>query len=348
MAGCPTNRYIVVEPLFANNMHYAIASSGLFFCIVFLSTEAIRSVYFGGVFQQASSFLVGSLVFGVITAGILSYTYFTNPSQLRLAWSVKSTVVKVNILTAASWMMYFFAIQMIEPAVAYTIFSGVILITMLIAARSGLVDEKIEASTLVSLGYKGILLALFLLTMTTLVGLSGFVRGATLAAAAGVALAIGAGTLIAYAMIVCKQLDQQGLAPSTQLGVRFILYVLVGGGLAMYGLDYKGEISSLRLMEIVALGIVLTGAAGYAVQKAVSLMTSQSIGVASAFGPCLVFALQLVEGRVDFTPWTLIGVCLYCFGALLVSLGPVLSSQKWSIRAVVHPKAEKSTASIPS
>ena len=92
------------------------------------------------------------------------------------------------------------------------------------------------------------------------------------------------------------------------------------------------------------LGIVLTGAAGYAVQKAVSLMTSQAIGVASAFGPCLVFALQLVEGRVDFTAWTLLGVCLYCFSALLVSLGPVLSSEKLPLRTAVHPKVEKSTA----
>ena len=301
-------------------MRQAIASSGLFFCMVFLSTEAIRSVYFGGVFQQASSFLVGSLVFGVISACILCYTYLTNPSQLRLAWSMRSTVFKANIVTAGSWMMYFFAIQMIEPAVAYTLFSGVILITMLVAAKTGLVDEKIERNAFVTVGYKGILLALFVLTMTTLLGLSGFVRGTSLTAIVGVALAIGASALIAYAMIVCKQLDREGLNPSTQLGVRFILYVFVGGALAMYGLDFKGEVSTPHLVEIVVLGIVLTGAAGYAVQKAVSLMTSQAIGVASAFGPCLVFALQLVEGRVDFTAWTLLGVCLYCFSALLVEL----------------------------
>lgn len=329
-------------------MHVAIFSSGLFFCVVFLTTESVRSVYFGGVFQQASSFLVGSLVFGIISVCILSYTYVTNRSQLILAWSIRSAVVKANLVTAASWMMYFFAIQLIEPAVAYTIFSGVILITMLIASKTGMVDEDIGNNQITTVGYKGIVLAIALLSAITAFGLSGFVRGTTLVAAVGLSLAVGAGALIAYAMIVCKRLDREGLTPSTQLGVRFILYVVVGGVLAVFGFDSKGEMSTPHLAEIVLLGIVLTGAAGYAVQKAVSLMTSQAIGVASAFGPCLVFSLQLVEGRVDFTPWTFFGVCLYCISALLVSIGPTVSSASSILRAAIRPKPGKSTASIPS
>lgn len=329
-------------------MHVAIFSSGLFFCVVFLTTESVRSVYFGGVFQQASSFLVGSLVFGIISVCILSYTYVTTRSQLILAWSIRSAVVKANLVTAASWMMYFFAIQLIEPAVAYTIFSGVILITMLIASKTGMVDEDIGNNQITTVGYKGIVLAIALLSAITAFGLSGFVRGTTLVAAVGLSLAVGAGALIAYAMIVCKRLDREGLTPSTQLGVRFILYVVVGGVLAVFGFDSKGEMSTPHLAEIVLLGIVLTGAAGYAVQKAVSLMTSQAIGVASAFGPCLVFSLQLVEGRVDFTPWTFFGVCLYCISALLVSIGPTVSSASSILRAAIRPKPGKSTASIPS
>ena len=329
-------------------MHVAIFSSGLFFCVVFLTTESVRSVYFGGVFQQASSFVVGSLVFGIISVCILSYTYVTNRSQLILAWSIRSAVVKANLVTAASWMMYFFAIQLIEPAVAYTIFSGVILITMLIASKTGMVDEDIGNNQITTVGYKGIVLAIALLSAITAFGLSGFVRGTTLVAAVGLSLAVGAGALIAYAMIVCKRLDREGLTPSTQLGVRFILYVVVGGVLAVFGFDSKGEMSTPHLAEIVLLGIVLTGAAGYAVQKAVSLMTSRAIGVASAFGPCLVFSLQLVEGRVDFTPWTFFGVCLYCISALLVSIGPTVSSASSILRAAIRPKPGKSTASIPS
>ena len=329
-------------------MHLAIFSSGLFFCVVFLTTESIRSVYFGGVFQQASSFLVGSLVFGIISGCILSYTYVTNCSQLVLAWSIRWVVVKANLVTAASWMMYFFAIQMIEPAVAYTIFSGIILITMLVAAKTGMVDENIRNDQITRVGYKGIVLAIVLLSAITLFGLSGFVRGATLVAAVGLGLAVGASVLIAYAIIMCKRLDRKGLTPSTQLGVRFILYVLIAGTLAAFGFDSKGEVSSSHLAEIVLLGIVLTAAAGYAVQKAVSLMTSQAIGVASAFGPCLVFSLQLLEDRVDFTAWTLFGVCLYCISALLVSVGPTVSSASSSLTATIRPKPEKSTASIPS
>lgn len=300
-----------------------LASSGILFCAVFLLTDAVRAVYFGGVFQEASSFTVGSLVFAITSACVLGYTYLVQPAQLHLAWSARGTVAKANLLTASSWLMYFFALQLIEPAVACTVFAGGVLMTMLVAARTGLVDEKVEPSGLRRAGYLGIGLALALLAATTLLGLSGFVRGSTPAAVAGLALAVGASVLIAAAIIVCKRLDRRGLTPLTQLGVRFLLYVLAAGALGAWGLDAKGALPASRLVEIVALGVVLTGIGTFAVHKALAALTSQGMGAAAAFGPCLVFALQLAEGRVDFTPWTLIGVCLYCSSALLVALSPL-------------------------
>ena len=81
--------------------------------------------------------------------------------------------------------MYLFAIQMIEPAVVYTVFSGVILMTMLLAAMTGVVNEKIDKNAITVAGYAGIALALVFLAITTLLGLSGFVRGSSVTAAGG-------------------------------------------------------------------------------------------------------------------------------------------------------------------
>ena len=298
--------------------------SGALFCAVFLVTDAVRSVYFAGMFQRASSFVVGSLVFSVISVFALACVYCADRKQLALAWTARPIVIKVNLLTATSWCMYFFALQLIEPAVAFTLFAGSILLSTLLAAWSGVSPQKVRTNRIMVVGYIGVTLSLLLLVTITLLGLAGFVRGSAGVAALGLCLAVGAGVLIAGALIECKELDDLGLTPLTQLGLRFLLYVVLAGALGAIGLDSKGDVAAPALVEIVVVGIVLTGMSAFAVQKAVSMLTTQALGAATAFGPCLVFAVQLAEGRVDFTPWTLLGVCVYAISALLVSLGQAI------------------------
>ncbi len=43
-------------------------SLGLFYCLAFVSLEAIQAVYFGGVFQRMDSFLLGGAIFGLASA----------------------------------------------------------------------------------------------------------------------------------------------------------------------------------------------------------------------------------------------------------------------------------------
>ena len=162
-------------------------------------------------------------------------------------------------------------------------------------------------------------------------GLSGFVRGNEVVAAGGLLLAVGAAVTIAFAMLSCKRLDALDIKPLTQLGFRFVLYFFIAGVLGMAGVDAKGDLATISLLEIVAVGLFLTAIAGYAVQRAVAELTPVGIGVASAFGPCIVFGLQMLESRVLFTSWTLFGISLYCLSACVVSVAPLFERRPRSL-----------------
>ena len=72
-------------------------------CATFLLLEAVRSVYFGAMFQQASSFLVGGLVFGVISCAVMSYLWVSDRQQWLQVWKHRGDILRLNVLTALSW-----------------------------------------------------------------------------------------------------------------------------------------------------------------------------------------------------------------------------------------------------
>lgn len=107
---------------------------GLIWAFSFVILEAAQAVFFGGVFQDYDSFLIGAAVFGISAVGTLIWSGSRTPDQLRIAWSNKTSLIGLNLSTAFVWVAYFYALQMIEPAVVFTIFSGLIPIAILIAA----------------------------------------------------------------------------------------------------------------------------------------------------------------------------------------------------------------------
>jgi hypothetical protein len=56
-------------------------------------------------------------------------------------------------------------------------------------------------------------------------------------------------------------------------------------------------------------------------QKAVERVSTLTISSIAALGPFAIFALQLVEGRVDYATATLVGISIYAVAALLAVYG---------------------------
>ena len=300
---------------------------GVIWCLAFVSLEAVQYVFFGGVFQRLGSFLFGFLAFGTTTLAILVWLAVRAPEQLKHAIQNPAPLIGANVTAMASWCAYLTAVQLIEPAVAYTLASGVMPLTAFAFHCLGAPEGENMRNRTEALGNFILLCAIVYLSVATIAGWSGFVRGGTEVAVAGVGLSVFEGVLFTWMLIYCQRMDRSGVGPTAVFGLRFPLYIAVAGSLAAAGFDQKAELSSFEIATVVAIGIALTVPPLYALQRAVALVSTLTIGALTALGPFIIFGLQRIEGRVDNAPATLAGLGLYSIGAVLAALGAVTAAR---------------------
>mgnify|MGYP001494666459 CR=1 FL=1 len=296
-------------------------AQGLIWCATFVVLDAAQAVLFGAFLQRMDSFLIGFLVFGLSSLACLAVVLWTRPGEIEAALARPGLLAALNISSAAGWLAYLGAIQLIEPAVAFTIFSGVIPLTV-VAARAwtpGASSAPLHAWERAGLAI--LALGLAVLAAATLAGLSGFVRGGILVAVAGLLLSALSGVAMTGMLLASYRLSGNGVGPAAVFGLRFPLYLLLAGIGWLLGFDGKGPVPPADLLSAVALGLVVLAFPIYAVQKAVSLTSALTLGAATALIPVVVLALQLVEGRVDYAPATAVGLAIYTAGALLAAAG---------------------------
>lgn len=166
------------------------------------------------------------------------------------------------------------------------------------------------------------------LAIVTVSGWSGFVRGSTATAIAGVGFAVADGVLFTWMLIYCQRMDRVGVSPTAVFGLRFPLYVLFAGSMVTLGVDAKPPLPASEVLLIVAIGLALTIPPLLALQKAVASISTLTIGAITALGPFVIFALQIVEGRVAYSQATLLGLTIYFAGALLAATGAVNAALK--------------------
>jgi hypothetical protein len=306
---------------------------GLFWCCTFVILDAVQAVFCGGIFQRMDSFLIGAVVFGSPAAGCIAWTAFKSPAELSNALRARSALIWLNVTAAGAWLTYLIAIQLIEPAVAFTIFSGVIPIAATAARRLGVPLAPRLRNAIEVLGYIVLATGMIALACFTLLGWSGFVRGGVLVAATGLSLAALAGVLIAGMLLAGFSLNSAGVGPVAQFGLRFPLYVVLAlTGFAL-GIDDKGPVPPADLLYAVVVGLAVLAFPIYAVQKAISLTSPLTIGTFVAVGPLIVFLLQMVEGRVHYSSATLVGLTIYFAGALIAAYSSVRVSALKKARA---------------
>lgn len=300
-------------------------TSGLAWCTTFLILDAIQAVYCGGIFQRIDSFGFGAIVFGAPAVLAIAWVWLTRPTQLAAALKARSSLIWLNITTAGAWGTYLIAIQLIEPAVAFTLFSGIIPVSALVAARIGIGAPVGRQSTMEKAGMVLLIVGMALLAAFTLMGLSGFVRGGLAVALTGLGLALVAGTLITGMLLSSHGLVRSGVGPLAQFGLRFPLYIVLAAGGYALGLDAKASIPLPDYLVAVAIGLAVLAFPIYAVQKAVALTSTATIAAFAAAGPLVVFVLQIFEGRVDYSAATLAGLIVYFAGALTSALAGALA-----------------------
>lgn len=304
---------------------------GLIYCLSYVFLEAVQAVYLGSLFQQVDSFRIGAWVFGLSFLGCTVLAGLRYPEELKVALRSRSILVSLNLCVALAWCCYFLAVQLIEPAVVFTIFSGMVPLGTACMQRTAFSASRLANHRGEVTGLALILVAILFLSVITLTGHSGFVRGEWLTALAGVMLSIIAGTATARVILLSVKWHQQGVGPVIQFGLRFMLYVPVALMAVQLGIDAKPEASSpMALPALVLIGMLIIALPLFLLQKAVCLVSANAIAAFTALGPAMVFVLQLLEGRIAYAPATLAGLAIYIVGALLAvnSIGSNSDAQR--------------------
>ncbi|MEM7122551.1 MAG: hypothetical protein AAF563_14815 [Pseudomonadota bacterium] len=296
---------------------------GIAWALAFVILESAQFVFFGGLFQRMSSFLFGFLVFGIIAVGFIGWAAITAPSQVKAALANPRPLIAANVAVVFAVGAYLLSVQLIEPAITYTISGGVMPMTAYLAYRFGVAEGEPMRNTTESLGNILLFAGVVYLAVVTIGGWSGFVRGDAGTAILGVLLAVVDGVMFTWVLIFCQRLDRVGVGPGAVFGLRFPLYVMFAGGFAVLGFDHKGAVPLSDMAVMVALGLVLTVPPLYALQRAIASVSTLTIGTLTALGPFVIFALQMIEGRVAYSTATLAGLGVFFVGAMLASAGAV-------------------------
>lgn len=299
---------------------------GLCWGLAFIVLESVQFVFFGSIFQRMSSFLFGSLVFGITTVVFVGWAAVFRPRDLTIAFGRFRLLLAINVTATLSWIAFLLSVQMIEPAVSYTLGAGAMPIAAYLAYRCGVREGEALRNRMEIWGVIVIAGALIYLSAITAFGMSGFVRGGTWIALLGTALALVEGGLFTWLLILCQRIDRAGVAPSVVFGLRFPLYALCAGLFAAAGLDSKLPLPALEIAVIVGIGLALIVPPLYALQRAVALLPTLTISALTALGPFVIFVLQWVEGRVEHSAETLVGLTIYFAGALLAAFGAARAS----------------------
>ncbi|AHB50196.1 hypothetical protein W911_10665 [Hyphomicrobium nitrativorans NL23] len=294
-------------------------SLGLIWCAVFVVLDAAQAVVFGTVLQRMDSLLVGIYVFGTSALLCLVIVVVRARHELQIACVNPALLAALNVSSAVGWLFYLGAVQLIEPAVAFTLFSGIIPLSIVVARRADGDGPRLPLSAWERCGLFILAIGLVALAASTIGGLSGFVRGGFFVAVCGVLLSLFSGVAMAGMVLASYRLSDRGLSPAAVFALRFPLYLLFATCGYLLGFDDKGAVPAADFAAAVALGLAVLAFPIYAVQKAVSLRSSLTLGAATALIPVAALFLQTLEGRVGFSAATALGLAIYTVGAVIAA-----------------------------
>jgi drug/metabolite transporter (DMT)-like permease len=291
--------------------HPSDAALGATCVAVFVVSTAFRDVYFGGVFQSVSVFVVLLIAFGIATATGLGLLWARGGSLTPLLHAPVD-VLLMNLTTAGAWTCYFFALKFLDPSIVNTLFSGIGPFVIIALAASGRpIARRSPGSPLQRVLQAGVIGSLLALVWIVATGRAGFQSAHPLTALGSAGLALLAGTLITVSHLYGKRLDEAGATPDALVGTRFIGLLLTACIVIGYqgpGVVLPSMTETLRLAAAAALLIVTPV---FFNQIGMAEISPLSARIMTSFGPVLVFILQQADDRIAWSTETFIAIVAY-------------------------------------
>ncbi len=105
--------------------------------LLFAISQALRDVYFAGVFQGVNFFVVVLIAFSmsIVVCGVRAIV--RNRSELKRIHSELRAFIWMNITTAIAWSCYFFALKTLQPSIVNTLHSAIAPLTVVVLGVVG-------------------------------------------------------------------------------------------------------------------------------------------------------------------------------------------------------------------
>jgi uncharacterized membrane protein len=296
---------------------------GAILVLLFVVAGAARDVFFGEVFQRHRFFDVVLIGFGLATALFLIVVTVKAPSQFKVLARNWRTALLANLGTACAWLSYFFALKMLEPAAVQTIHAGTGAVTLVGLSALGLhISRPVAVRPTEKFLHLGVFLVLLALACVVLAGLSGVRERSTFDTVLGLILAFASGVFISLTSDVTKRMHEHGVSAEAVLAVRFIVIVGVAGAMSWLEAGSGapiGDVATFAKIAGAALALIVLPL--YVLQLGRVRTSAVTTWVIMALGPCLVFALQALDGRIITSPYTL--ACIVAYSALVIAANVV-------------------------
>ena len=293
---------------------------GLGCLLVFAVVRAVQDTFFGNVFQSISFFIVASLAFGLSTAVFGAWAWHHNSKEVRALINQTRLFIALNATTAVAWIMYFFALKNIEPAIVNTLYTGIGPIAVLVLAQLRIsMAHRTDTSWTELLGHFGVLASLVAIAGVAVLDQSGLAGPSISIRIVAVTVAVIGGVIIAISHMIARRLGDLGIGSAALMGLRYPLTfaIAVVAELALGQAGTRPEMEALPLLALAAFGLIVIPS--FFLQLGIARTSPLTVNVMRALGPIFVFAAQQFDGRLRFSGATLACTIAFAFFAVLTS-----------------------------
>ena len=274
---------------------------------------AVSQVFYANKVQAVHPFIFTGISFFLTT---LYFQAFTSNTTVSANWhKAWQPLVKLNAVTAVTFMGYYYALKYVEPAIVTSLEIGVapLFIVMLMLL------QRQEISRLKWFVSFGTLAACFVLIFGVLNGSSGVTEQFTIQTLVGLFASVICGIGAIYCTEYSKALNEIGWTSSMILSKRYYAVIVLSFAVTYdqivpYFLDNIGWI-----LLVTALGVI---APNYFMQKGVQYTNTFLVMMLLGFIPVFTFFFQLFDSRLQYSNITLVGVLLlFVLGLLSIKDG---------------------------
>jgi drug/metabolite transporter (DMT)-like permease len=147
-------------------------------------------------------------------------------------------------------------------------------------------------------------------------GQSGLPHADHAASLIGLVLVLVSGSSITISLLFSKRLHDHGVSPEAVTAVRYLVLILLAGGVEAWqgrlvGIEHLGDLLALSLIATALIALPT-----FALQIGVARTAPLTAHVLRSLGPVCVFGVQQLDGRLVYSAPTLICILGYSAAAI--------------------------------